>query len=89
VFRGKWSPEYLNHNLTWTDQNGLNSLQIVSWLLSAYRLTGDPKFQHEINKLVEKHQYGINIINTKDVHPGDDNYSDDVRCNLFPFHIIS
>lgn len=74
---GKWSPEYLNHNLTWTDQNGLNSLQIVSWLLSAYRLTGDPKFQHEINKLVEKHQYGINIINTKDVHPGDDNYSDD------------
>ncbi|ELR12782.1 uncharacterized protein ACA1_093180 [Acanthamoeba castellanii str. Neff] len=81
---GKWSPEYLNHNLTWTDQNGLNSLQIVSWLLSAYRLTGDPKFQHEINKLVEKHQYGINIINTKDVHPGDDNYSDDpVRSSLW------
>jgi hypothetical protein len=49
----------------------------VSWLLSAYRLTGEPKFQREVTKLVEKHQYGVNIVNTKDVHPGDDNYSDD------------
>lgn len=76
--RGKWAPKYLNLNTSWTDQNGLNSLQIISWLLSAFRLTKEPKFQNEIQRLVKQHQYGINIVNTKDVHPGDDDYSDDV-----------
>lgn len=37
--RGKWSPQYLNDDITWYDERGLNSLQILSWLLSAYHHT--------------------------------------------------
>jgi hypothetical protein len=41
---GRWSPEYVNDDPLWYDEQGLNSLQILSWLLSAYRITGDDMF---------------------------------------------
>ena len=37
---GVWSPAQLNLNQSWSDEHGLNSLQILSYLLSAYRITG-------------------------------------------------
>ena len=36
---GVWAPEQLNLNQSWSDERGLNSLQILSFLLSAYRIT--------------------------------------------------
>ena len=36
---GVWAPEQLNLNRSWSDERGLNSLQILSFLLSAYRIT--------------------------------------------------
>ena len=37
---GVWSPSQLNLNRSWSDEHGLNSLQILSYLLSSYRITG-------------------------------------------------
>ena len=37
---GVWSPNQLNLNRSWSDEHGLNSLQILSYLLSSYRITG-------------------------------------------------
>ena len=37
---GVWSPDQLNLNQSWSDEHGLNSLQILSYLLSAHRITG-------------------------------------------------
>lgn len=37
---GVWSPSAINLNQSWADERGLNSLQILSGLLSAYRITG-------------------------------------------------
>jgi cell division inhibitor SulA len=36
---GVWSPSQLNLNRSWSDEHGLNSLQILSYLLSSYRIT--------------------------------------------------
>ena len=38
---GVWSPSELNLNQSWSDEHGLNSLQILSYLLSAYRITSN------------------------------------------------
>ena len=36
---GVWSPEVLNLNQSWADEHGLNSLEILSGLLSVYKIT--------------------------------------------------
>ena len=41
---GVWSPNQLNNNQTWADERGLNSLQILSHLLSVYRITDNPVY---------------------------------------------
>jgi hypothetical protein len=74
---GRWAPEYLNNNQSWYDERGVNSLQIISWLLSAYRITQDIKFMDALTLLVTKYGYGINLINQKITQPSDDNFSDD------------
>ena len=41
---GVWAPEQLNLNRSWADDRGINSLQILSYLLSAFRITGKEKY---------------------------------------------
>lgn len=36
---GVWSPDQLNLNQSWADEHGLNSLQMLTFLLSAYHVT--------------------------------------------------
>ena len=35
---GVWNPSYLNDDPAWYSERGVNSMQILSWLLSAYRV---------------------------------------------------
>jgi len=73
---GIWSPQYLNDDPDWYDDRGLNSLQILSFLLSAYRITNDKLFINSFNDLVNNYGYGINVINQRIMWPNDINYSD-------------
>ena len=41
---GVWAPEQLNWNQSWADEHGLNSLQILTYLLSAYRITNNKDY---------------------------------------------
>ena len=41
---GVWAPEQLNLNRSWSDDRGINSLQILSFLMSAFRITGKEKY---------------------------------------------
>jgi hypothetical protein len=41
---GVWNPQVLNLNSSYSDERGLNSLQMLSFLLAAYRLSGDDSF---------------------------------------------
>lgn len=36
---GVWSPDQLNLNQSWADEHGLNSLQMLTFLLSAFHVT--------------------------------------------------
>eukprot|EP01012_Entosiphon_sulcatum_P007568 TRINITY_DN13878_c0_g1_i1.p1 TRINITY_DN13878_c0_g1~~TRINITY_DN13878_c0_g1_i1.p1 ORF type:complete len:778 (-),score=92.44 TRINITY_DN13878_c0_g1_i1:7-2340(-) len=85
---GKWAPEYVNDNPDWYDQRGLNSLQIMTWLLSAYRVSKDDIFLNAFTDLAENYGYALNIINQKITQPSDDNYSDDELAFL-PYHLYS
>jgi len=72
---GVWSPTLLN--ATWIDQQGLNSLEILAHLQTAYHITGDEKFQNAYLYLINEHHYALNTIDQKIVPPGEVNHSDD------------
>lgn len=84
---GVWAPEKLNDDPSWTVERGLNSLQMLSFLLAAHHVTGDPKFLDHFNELVEKHGYADNLINQKIELPSDNNHSDDELAFL-PYYIL-
>jgi hypothetical protein len=82
---GVWNPQPLNLNSSWSDEHGLNSLQITTFLLSAHRLTGREEYlQAWMNLSADggvfeglPTHYGLNLVNQKITFPRDDNYSDD------------
>eukprot|EP01012_Entosiphon_sulcatum_P001335 TRINITY_DN10252_c0_g1_i1.p1 TRINITY_DN10252_c0_g1~~TRINITY_DN10252_c0_g1_i1.p1 ORF type:complete len:773 (-),score=92.28 TRINITY_DN10252_c0_g1_i1:8-2326(-) len=85
---GRWAPEVINGDPDWFDERGLNALQMLTWLLSAFRVTNDTYFLDAFNDLVDNHGYAINVINQKITLPSDDNYSDDELAFL-PYHLYS
>jgi hypothetical protein len=60
---GFWDPHELNEVSDFYDQRGLNSLQILQMLSSAWLLTKNPKYMNAIEELGKKYEYFINIIN--------------------------
>lgn len=74
---GRWNPQYLEDTSSWYDEQGINSLQILSWLLSAYRITNDDFFLNAYQNLTQNYFYDINVVNAKITQTTDDNFSDD------------
>jgi hypothetical protein len=74
---GFWNPENLNDNPDDMDENGLNALQILSFLKVAHYITGDQKFKDHYKKLIVEHNYLSNILVEKKIHPDTNNHSDD------------
>lgn len=72
---GVWSPKLLN--ATWIDQQGLNSLEILAHLKTAYHITENKKFQDAYLYLINEHHYAINTVEQKILLPGEVNHSDD------------
>ncbi|MFO7974507.1 MAG: hypothetical protein R6V12_07730, partial [Candidatus Hydrogenedentota bacterium] len=52
-----FGPEHLNHDIDWWEERGLNSLSILSYLVTAEHMTGDQKYREAINRLVDEHAY--------------------------------
>lgn len=73
---GVWAPQQLN-SYDWLDERGLNSLQILSYLVSAYNITNESKFMDAYSVLVNEYGYSRNIKNTRITTVSDTNYSDD------------
>ena len=73
---GRWDPETINDVRDRSDGRGVNSLQIIAYLASAYRCTGEVKYQDAARALLAQ-GYDHNLINLKIENPGDDNFSDD------------
>jgi hypothetical protein len=74
---GFWNPEALNENPMDYIESGLNALQILSFLKTAYYITGDENYEKHFRKLAVDHHYLNNILLTKRCFPDENNHSDD------------
>ncbi|NUL81145.1 MAG: hypothetical protein HUU60_00290 [Armatimonadetes bacterium] len=72
-----FDPESINDDPIWEEERGLNSLSMLSYLLTAHHMTGDPKYRAEYEKLIHKHRYLLNAIHQKALAPFEINHSDD------------
>ncbi|MCC7523551.1 MAG: hypothetical protein IT250_01945 [Chitinophagaceae bacterium] len=82
---GIWNPDSLNHSPNWMYERGLNSLQMLSFLKTAGRITGDARYEATYQKLVEKHGYARNALQAKMYGPFEVSHSDDI-LNFFPYY---
>jgi len=85
---GVWAPEKLNDDPDWLLERGLNSLQIISFLISAHQITQDEAFMQAYDELVNRHGYLQNMINQKITKPSEVNHSDDELAFLPYYNLI-
>ncbi|MBX7255494.1 MAG: hypothetical protein K1Y02_03945 [Candidatus Hydrogenedentes bacterium] len=74
---GFWDPKAINDTSSNFLENGLNSLQMLSFLRVTHYITGDEKYLEHYRKLIVEHRYLSNVLLTKKVFPDDNNHSDD------------
>lgn len=86
---GVWAPEKLNHDLRRLGDRGLNSLEILSHLKVAERLTGNPRYAAAAKELIEKHSYATNTVLQRNVWPPERvNHSDDELAFLAYYPLV-
>ena len=73
---GFWNPALLNDAAEHYLENGLNSLQLLSFLKVAFYITGDPKYKDHCDTLIREHGYLNNVLLEKKVFPDENNHSD-------------
>ena len=87
---GRWGPEMVNNFRGFSDERGLQSLQILAYITSTFHVGGLNATSKEILKNAydiltnQTNQYDENVRNLKITVPCDDNYSDDELAYL-PF----
>jgi len=54
---GVWSPQSLNHDPEWAPEKPLNSLEILSFLKFAYKITGKVVYQEAYLRLINEEGY--------------------------------
>jgi hypothetical protein len=77
---GVWGPQFINDDPTWTDQRGLNSIEILSHLKVAIHITGDAKYQAAYDDLIDNHHYLLNALEWRrapNLNWWEQNHSDD------------
>ena len=86
---GVWAPEKLNHDLTWIDDRGLNSLEMLSHLKVAEYMTGAPRYAEAAKRLIEEESYEINTVLQKMTWPPElVNHSDDELAFLAYYPLL-
>ncbi|GMV99425.1 MAG: hypothetical protein AMXMBFR84_05640 [Candidatus Hydrogenedentota bacterium] len=73
---GFWQPKMLNEEPPHYLENGLNALQILSFLKVSYYIAGDLRYKEHYDKLISEHDYLSNIIVAKKTFPDENNHSD-------------
>jgi hypothetical protein len=84
---GVWTPDSLNGSYDRWYERGLNSLQILSFLKTAYHFTKDPKIENAYQKLVQQHHYAENTREVKYYGPFENSHSDDILAYL-PYYCL-
>jgi len=84
---GDWSPESINNDPGWMYERGLSSMQMLSFLESAYFVTGNDKFRKAYRSLIDEHHYADNMVEQKMYWPYEINHSDDELAFL-PYYCL-
>ncbi|CAF3718897.1 unnamed protein product [Rotaria sordida] len=85
---GIWNPRQINNDSFYQETRGLNSLQILAFLLQTYAYSGDERFLNGANLLVKSYQYDVNLINQKTIAVCDNSFSDDELAYLSYFTLV-
>ncbi|MBC7289234.1 MAG: hypothetical protein H5T86_14590, partial [Armatimonadetes bacterium] len=83
---GFFAPAWLN--VTREDQRGLNSLEMLAYLRTAYHICGHSRYMEHYWELVERHHYALNALNQKILWPGEVNFSDDELAFLCYYPLL-
>lgn len=85
-----WEPELLNNDDRWFYERGTNSLQMLSFLKTAYHVTGDEKYNEVFDMLIKKHHYAMNCMQYK-VEDGHVAHIDDQLdfTNIYPLIVYT
>jgi len=86
---GRWDPEYLQRPYGFVAR-GLNGMQAQTYMLTAFALTGDEKYQKGLQQLLEwgYHRYTVRQKLTfppEDIAPWDDNLAQFCYYTLFRY----
>ena len=84
---GNWNPDDINRNDFWSDEHGTNALEMLSFLKSAYRMSGDEKYNAEYLKLIKEEHYAINTMFCK-IPDGHTVHIDDALCFLISVPLL-
>jgi len=74
---GVWARERLNEDPDWRPERGVNSVEILSFLSVAARLTGQQRFVAARRELIERHGYAANTLKAKPTTPSELTHIDD------------
>lgn len=66
---GVWGPDHLNTDPDWSMERGINSVEILSYLKTAYHITGDERYQQEYLRLYKDCDYASNVRRAKNYAP--------------------
>ena len=73
---GRWSPELLNRDDMWRWERGVNSLELLTVLKTAFVVTNDRKYDDLYYGFIENEKYAINSARHK-MRDGHSNHVDD------------
>ncbi|CAF3641825.1 unnamed protein product [Adineta steineri] len=85
---GFWNPIRINNDSNVQDDRGINSLEILAYLLQTYAYSGDERFLDGAKLLIDTYQYDINLINAKMIAVCENNFSDDQLAYLSYFNLV-
>lgn len=74
---GVWSPEKLNGDPDWRVERPINSFEILSFLQTAYHITGEKRYLDEYHRLIDDHGYAENARRPKAYGPAERTHIDD------------
>ena len=82
-----WSPDDLNRSDRWFWERGVNSLEMLAFLKTAYHMSGDEKYNAEYLRLIKEEHYAVNTMSRKidDAHTC---HIDDNLCFLVSIPLL-
>jgi len=82
---GVWSPDMLNNDPEWAAERGINSAELLSYLLATWHMTGNDKYRNEYKRLLYEEHFLDNVKNAKTFAPAWETHIDDtLLIKVFP-----